>query len=158
MVPIKTKIHEADGIVNRYMLGSIGVGLLPIPLADLIILSSLQIKMLHRLANLYGIAFSKHLVKSLLASTLGGGVPLSISYRLVSLTKSVPVYGQMTGMISISLLGAASTYAIGKVFTQHFESGGTFLTFDPQQVADYYAEQYQKGLEKLKKSHTEIKP
>ncbi len=158
MLPIKTKIREADDITKKYMRRSIAVGLLPIPIVDLIILSSLQLKMLRRLCNLYDIAFSKHLGKSLIASTLGGGASLSISYGLVSLTKSVPVYGQTTGMISISLFGAASTYGLGKVFTQHFESGGTFLTFDPQQVATYYAEQFQKGIEKAKKSNAGIKP
>jgi uncharacterized protein (DUF697 family) len=158
MALVKTKIREADDIVNKYMLGSIGVGLLPIPLVDLIILSSLQLKMLHRLANLYGITFAKHLGKSLLASLLGGGASLSFSYSLVSLTKSVPLYGQTTGIISMSMFGGASTYAIGKVFTQHFESGGTFLTFDPQKVADYYAEQLEKGTEKVKKSSVGVKP
>ncbi|RKZ93690.1 MAG: GTPase [Candidatus Parabeggiatoa sp. nov. 1] len=158
MALIETKIREADNIVNKYMISSMGVGLLPIPLADLIILSSLKLKMLHRLANLYGIAFSKHLSKSLIASLLGGGASLSFSYGLVSLTKSVPLYGQLTGMISISIFGGASTYAIGKVFTQHFESGGTFLTFEPQKVADYYAEQFEKGIEKVKKSSVGIKP
>ena len=42
-------------------------------------------------------------------------------------------------------LAGASTYAVGKVFVQHFESGGTFLNFDPEDVRDYYAEQFEKG-------------
>jgi len=35
---------------------------------------------------------------------------------------------------------AASTYAIGKVFLQHFESRNTMLTSDPEKVRVYYAE------------------
>jgi hypothetical protein len=47
---------------------------------------------------------------------------------------------------------------MGKVFIQHFESGGTFLTFDPQQVRDYYAQQFEKGKEEVSKSFVGVKP
>ena len=34
---------------------------------------------------------------------------------------------------------AGAAYAVGKVFIQHFASGGTFLTFDPEKVRAHYA-------------------
>jgi len=40
-------------------------------------------------------------------------------------------------------LDAASTWATGKVFIRHFESGGTFLDFDPGKARAYYAEQFE---------------
>ncbi|MCP4106117.1 MAG: hypothetical protein GY749_11350 [Desulfobacteraceae bacterium] len=40
---------------------------------------------------------------------------------------------------------SASTYALGKIFIQHFASGGTFLTFDPEKVKAYYAEMFEDG-------------
>ncbi|MCI5165392.1 MAG: GTPase, partial [Candidatus Electrothrix sp. GM3_4] len=39
----------------------------------------------------------------------------------------------------------AVTYAVGKVFHQHFASGGTFLTFDPDKVREYYAQMLKEG-------------
>jgi len=36
------------------------------------------------------------------------------------------------------IVAGAATYAIGKVFVRHFASGGTFLTFNPEKVKDYY--------------------
>jgi len=42
-------------------------------------------------------------------------------------------------------VAGASTYAVGQVFIQHFESGGTFLDFDPEKVKGYFAEQFEKG-------------
>ncbi|MEK8015532.1 MAG: DUF697 domain-containing protein [Candidatus Parabeggiatoa sp.] len=150
MTPIETKANDANNIVNRYMLGSVAVGIVPIPIVDIAALSSLQVKMLHSLAKLYGVEFSKNIGKSLIASLLGSGIPFSLARNAASAAKSIPLYGQMTGMISMSILGGASTYALGKVFIQHFESGGTFLTFDPQKVKAYYAEQLEKGKEKLK--------
>jgi len=43
------------------------------------------------------------------------------------------------------VVSGAFTYAIGKVFIQHFASGETFLTFDPEKVRDYYTEMFEEG-------------
>jgi hypothetical protein len=42
-------------------------------------------------------------------------------------------------------VSGASTYAIYKVFVQHFESGGTFLDLEPAKVKSYFSEQFAKG-------------
>ena len=149
-----SRAEQANNAVTNYALGSILIGAIPVPVVDLVALSGLQLKMLHSLSKVYGVEFSEQLGKSLIASLVGGGVSLSVSSNLAGLVgrfaKAIPVYGTATGMISVSILGAASTYAIGKVFIQHFESGGTFLDFDPQRVRDYYARQFEEGKEKLK--------
>lgn len=149
---------KADGIVENYMLGALAVGLVPLPLVDMALLSGIQLKMLHRLAKLYDVEFSTQLGKSVIASLLGSGIPLSFSFNLRSLVRGIPLYGQAMGMISVSLFGGASTYAIGKVFVQHFESGGTFLTFDPKRVRDYYAQQFEKGKKEIKGNFVGIRP
>ena len=41
-------------------------------------------------------------------------------------------------------------YAMGQLFVQHFESGGTFLTFDPEKVRGHYAELFEEGKELAK--------
>ena len=159
MPEIDTTTARAETIVKRYMLGSLGVGLVPFPLVDMAALAGIQLKMLHSLANLYELEFSSQLGKSLIASLLGGGVPVSLSSQIARLAvHRIPVYGWVARLISISLFGGASTYAIGKVFIQHFESGGTFLTFDPHQVRDYYAQQFEHGKEEVGKSFAGIKP
>jgi hypothetical protein len=43
------------------------------------------------------------------------------------------------------LIYCDATYAIGKVFVKHFESGGTLLNFNVDKVKDYYNEQFKKG-------------
>ena len=158
MAATVTKTAEGDSIVKRYMLGAFAVGLVPLPLVDVAALSGVQLKMLHSLSNLYGVEFSSHLGKPMIASLLGGSIPVSLSSHVASLVKGIPVYGQLTGMVSRSIFGGASTYAIGKVFIQHFESGGTFLTFDPRQVSDYYADQFEKGRQEVRRSFVGIKP
>jgi uncharacterized protein (DUF697 family) len=158
MAQIKTKTNRADEIVEKHTVGSIFVGLVPFPWVDLVVLSGIQIDMLHSLTNLYDIEFSQNRGKSLLAALIGGCAPVSFSGNVFSWIKTIPVYGQLMGMASMSLFGGASTYAVGKVFIQHFESGGTFLTFEPQKVADYYAQQFKLGMAKVEKDGFGIKP
>jgi hypothetical protein len=43
-------------------------------------------------------------------------------------------------MIAQPTLSSACTYAVGKVFIQHFSSGGTFLTFSPARVREYFGQ------------------
>jgi len=158
MAQTEIKADEATRIVKKHMVGSMVVGLIPIPCVDLVALIGIQLKMLHRLANLYNIEFSKQKGKSLIASLLGGGIPVSLSGSVFSLVKGIPFYGQITGMISMSVFSGASTYAIGKVFTQHFESGGTFLSFEPKKVTEYYEQQFEIGKAKIQNRYAGIKP
>jgi hypothetical protein len=39
------------------------------------------------------------------------------------------------------------TYAIGRVFVQHYEMGGTLLDFDPDKTKAFFAEQFRVGKE-----------
>jgi len=158
MTNVQAKADQANAIVKNYMIGASAVGLLPLPLIDLAALTGIQLKMLHSLAKLYEVEFSKNRGKSLIAALLGGGVPLSLTSSVGSLTKIIPIYGSLVGMISLTVFAGASTYAIGKVFAQHFDSGGTFLNFDPQQVRDYYAKEFETGKVETSKSFAGIKP
>ena len=45
----------------------------------------------------------------------------------------------------MSVFSGASTYALGEVFREHFETGGTFLDFDPGRLKKYYQEKFEKG-------------
>ncbi len=139
---IKTGV---DKIVKNHVIGSMGVGLIPIPLVDLVALTGIQLNMLRKISNEYDIPFSKDKGKNLIAALMGGGLSIPIAATLTSLVKAVPVVGQTAGILAMPVTAGATTYAIGKVFTQHFASGGTFLNFDPEAVKEYYAEMLKEG-------------
>ncbi len=139
------KLAAANKVVRNYSIGSVAPGLIPIPMLDLLALTSVQLKMLHSLSNVYGVPFSKNLGKEAITGLVGGVVPVSMTPMTASLVKMIPLVGQVAGAISMGTLGGASTYAIGKVFTQHFESGGTFLSFDPEKVRAYFASALEEG-------------
>lgn len=139
--------HEtADHVLRQYTLGGMAVGLVPIPFVDLAALAALQLKMLHSLAGVYDIEFKADLGRSAIASLVGSTLSTGLSPALAaSLGKFIPGIGQTLSSGTAVLLNGAATYAIGKVFIQHFAAGGTFLSFDPEAVRDYFQTQLKEG-------------
>ncbi|OQX27299.1 MAG: hypothetical protein BWK80_05885 [Desulfobacteraceae bacterium IS3] len=158
MAEIASKADTAYKIVKKYMLGAAAAGLIPFPLIDMAALAGIQLKMLHSLSKIYDVEFSENIGKSLIASLLGGGIPLSFSFNIAGWLKAAPFYGFIGGILGTSVFGGASTYAIGKVFVQHFESGGTLLTFDPEKMRAYYTREFEKGKEEIRKNFAGVKP
>jgi uncharacterized protein (DUF697 family) len=123
-----------------------GAGLIPVPLVDLVAVSGVQLKMLADISKIYGVEFQEHRGKALIASLVGYIVPSSLSFGSVgSLLKAIPAVGALVGAPSMALFCGASTYALGKVFIQHFESGGTFLTFDLAKVKEHFQHEFAEG-------------
>ncbi|HEY8036300.1 MAG TPA: DUF697 domain-containing protein [Methylobacter sp.] len=135
----------AEDLVKKSMYASMAAGLVPVPIFDFLAVSAIQMEMLRRLSHVYGVTFMEGKGKNALAALIGGSFPTSVAPLVASLTKMIPLVGSTIGAISLPLVSGASTYAVGKVFIQHFESGGTFLTFDPEKVRAYYAEKFKEG-------------
>jgi len=129
-----------ESIIKKYMYLSMGAGLIPIPAIDMAAVLGLQLRMVAVLAGEYKQDFSHDKGKAFIASLVGGSVPAAGGPAIGSLIKRVPVIGQTIGVLAMPALAGASTYAVGKVFAQHFASGGTFLTFNPKAVARHYEE------------------
>lgn len=147
---------QAEEVVSSYMYGSAAAGLIPSPTIDLAAIGAIQLKMLHSLSKVYNVPFSKDIVKSIIAALLGslGAVGLTRA-GLASIVKLVPVIGNIASLFVLPAMAGAFTYAVGKVFVQHFEAGGTFLNFDPDSVKVYFAQQFEEGKLKINKVQSE---
>ncbi|MBW8727322.1 MAG: DUF697 domain-containing protein [Inquilinus limosus] len=128
-------------IVNSYMGWSAGAGLIPLPGIDLAAISGVQLKMVHALSKLYGLPFSRDAAKSVIGALVGGGSTYILAAPVGSIVKAVPVVGLIAGALTQPALAAATTYALGKVFIQHFETGGNLLNFNADDLRRYYSEQ-----------------
>lgn len=135
----------ADNIIRKRVYASVGAGFVPIPIFDILALSGIQIELVSRLARLYEIPFKKDIVKTAISALLGGVLPVAVTPVIASFVKLIPVIGYTTSAVTMSAAGGASTYAIGKVFVQHFESGGTLLNFNADKVKEYYNEKFKEG-------------
>ena len=135
----------ADKVIRNYALGSIVPSLIPVPMLDLVGVTAIQLKMLHSLSRTYDVPFKEEAGRSALAALIGGTASLGTSRIVSSAVKAIPFVGQITAAVTMPVINGGSTYAIGKVFKQHFESGGTFLTFDAAKVRAYFEEQLKAG-------------
>lgn len=154
-VTVEDKSAEAEELIRKHSYAAAGVGLIPIPWVDFIGLTAIQMKMLHQLSETYKIEFSEDRGKAIIGSLVSGFLPVAIAQPVASFLKAIPLIGQTTGAITMSILGGSTTYAIGRVFNQHFATGGTFLDLDPSKVKAYFKEQFEVGrkvTEEAKKS------
>jgi uncharacterized protein (DUF697 family) len=121
----------ASKLVDRFSLWSGAAGLIPIPLVDMAAVGGVQLQMLRRLSEIYGVPFSENRGKSILASLAGAVIPASTATTTAvgvgSLVKSLPGVGTAIGALTMPVFSAGATYVIGKVFIQHFASVGRCL-------------------------------
>ena len=145
--------RRADKIVQKHTLYAMGAGLVPVPLLDIAAVTAVQIDMLRQLAAQYNVdydhtkgkAFAAALVGSTFAR-IGASMAGSIFARVgASMLKSVPVVGTIFGGMSMSVLSGASTYAVGKVATDIFESGDDFLSADLDAARRAYQERFREA-------------
>jgi uncharacterized protein (DUF697 family) len=151
--------QQADALVRQHMRMALAVGLIPVPLVDLAALTALQLRLLSRLAQLYRVDFSDQLGKAAIGTLIGSGGSTLASAgvrRLIPHLAGLPFI--LVGATSTALFAGASTYAIGRVFIQHFASGGTFLTFDPERVRKFYEEALAQGRDEVQMSFAGVKP
>jgi len=122
----------AEKLVERFSLWSGAAALIPVPIVDLAAVGGVQVQMLRRISQIYGVPFSENIGKALTASVAGSMIPASSGIGAASIVKGIPVIGMAIGAIAMPVLSAGATYAIGMAFIQHFASGGTLLDFNPQ--------------------------
>ncbi|AMV71120.1 hypothetical protein JCM30471_29410 [Desulfuromonas carbonis] len=140
-----TRAEQAGPIIKNHMYMAAGLGVVPVPLVDLVGFMAVQYDMTKKIAGIYQVEFSKERVRSIVLSLLGSVLPVALTHTTASLLKFVPVLGTFATALSVSTLGTASTYAIGKVLVQHFETGGTLLDFDAVKMRDYFKQQFEVG-------------
>jgi len=140
--------EAASKLVDRFSLWSGAAGLIPIPFVDMAAVGGVQLQMLRRLSEIYGVPFSENRGKSVLASVAGAVIPASTATTTAvgvgSLVKSLPGVGTAIGALTMPVFSAGATYVIGKVFIQHFASGGTLLDFNPPDYREFIKAQKEK--------------
>lgn len=140
------KEQRARETVRRYMWWTAGGASIPVPLVDLVVVTGAQMKMLAELSGIYGLPFQKVRVKALVGSLVGFALQPALSTGLLSsVLKGIPGAGALLGTPGLVLVAGAYTWALGRVFIQHFESGGTLLDFDPEAVREHFRTQLAEG-------------
>ena len=151
--------EEASQLVDRFSLWSGAAGLIPVPLIDVAAVGGVQLQMLRKLSEIYGVPFTDNRGKSVIASLAGAIIPASTATTTAmtfgSLIKGMPGIGTAVGALTMPVYSAGATYVIGKVFMKHFASGGTLLDFNPPDYREFIKAQQERF---KRKSRPPIRP
>jgi len=148
------RCNEALHTIKNHAMAAMGIGILPAPGLDLLALTAVQLDLLRKLSGLYDVSFSNEAGKKVLGALLGSYLPLAVAAPIASVLKFIPGVGIAAGALAQSATAGATTYAVGKLFVQHFESGGTFLNFEPSEWKNKFHHHVQEGKDFLKKQTT----
>jgi uncharacterized protein (DUF697 family) len=140
------KEQQAHKTIKKYMWGAVGAAaLIPLPVLDFLAVSGVQLKMVAAISKIYDVPFEANCGKAVIGSLVGSLVPGAMSCgAALSVLKATPLINVFGGA-AMALISGATTWALGKVFIQHFESGGTFLDFNPDEVKEYFTAQFKEG-------------
>jgi uncharacterized protein (DUF697 family) len=129
--------EKADKVIQSSVIWSMGAGLIPIPLADMMAVTAIQIDMLKQVSAIYNQDFSEASFKNWIGTLTGSALSGAIKF--------FPGIGSIIGGVSMAVLAGSSTYAVGQVFLEHFEAGGSLQDFEVEKFKDFYAKQFEKG-------------
>jgi uncharacterized protein (DUF697 family) len=140
---------KAESAINYSMLLAGGVGIVPIPLVDFVGVTAIQLALIKQLSTIYGVEYTASASRRTISALIGGAVPAFGSMTVASWVKAIPVIGSVLGGSAMMLLSGASTYAVGHVFANNFEKGGTILDIQASQVKEQFKGYYETGKAKL---------
>lgn len=118
-----------------------------IPLVDLAMIPTLQVKLLQSLASLYGFQWDRRRAAEFFG-LLGVGVITGYGLRWAGrgLVKMIPVLGQTAGAVWGASSSAAVTYGLGKAACYYLARKSDGMAVDADALRHIYAEAFRRGV------------
>lgn len=137
--PEEQRDAKVKKLIKRYAAVSGGLGFIPVPVLDVASISSAQYAMIRDIAEIYGYESTKERTRVIVSSILGGSLPTVLAAAGGgSLVKSIPFVGTIAGAVLVPAMASAVTIALGRVFSEHFETGGTLLDIDADKLRAHF--------------------
>ena len=135
--------RRAEPAIIAHALAAGSIDLVPVPGVALPLVISVQARLCHTLARLYGQPLDRRNWTEI-GTALGAGFLARLGGR--QLIKLVPVYGSLLAAVTT----AASTYALGKVVGYYFGTLRQGASPDPEAIRRLYAQEFARGRERLR--------
>jgi len=138
--------EQAVTIINSYTGLATASAVIPVPVADVVAITGLQVTMIIHLGNAYGKTISRHTARSFVLAALAG----SAGMFLFSLIKTIPGVGSIIGGVSQMAIAGTITYSLGlavKYMLDHDkdlnkdEFGDAISKLDPEELKKKKEEQ-----------------
>jgi len=137
---------DAHDVIKTHVIAAMAVGLMPVPGVDMAGTIALQVRMVSKICEIYGVTIREKAAKTAVLSLVGGVLPVALAGTLVSSLKIIPGFGTLAGAAGASLLGGATTYAVGSVFQQHLATHDSLIDFDVDKMKTAMRTEFDAGL------------
>jgi uncharacterized protein (DUF697 family) len=116
------RLQLAFRIVDRHkMYAGLG-GLVPMPAVNVASVTAVNLRMVKVLSDLYGIAFERDKMRSIVLGLMGGATPTGLAAATATtLSFAAPLAGAF-GLVVSTVVAATLTRRIGLYFVERFES------------------------------------
>lgn len=147
----KETAESADEIIYNHLWFSAVPGFIPVPLLDIVAISAVQLDLVKQLCHFYKEDYDEQRGKAIVMALTGSAMSRITGYSARAVLKTVPIVGWVLGGAAMSLFAASSTYAIGQVFKEHLDTGGTLHNLNPDAFRQFYMQQLDKGKDMVSK-------
>jgi uncharacterized protein (DUF697 family) len=141
---------EADAIIRKRVYAAMALGLAPVAVLDLVGLFAIQTELVRALAKRHGVPFSQERARNLVGALLGSALPVALAPAAFSLLKTIPLIGMTVGAATMTIMGGAATFAVGRVFERHFAAGGSLADMEPGRLGKSFRSSYAEGKQYVK--------
>jgi len=145
--PTTNKLDQTEPIIKRHVIFAMGAGFIPIPVIDIAAVTAVQLDMIKQLCKIYDQDYNDTSGKAFVGAFASTTLARMSAHSIGSIFKAIPVIGSALGGATVAAFAGATTYAIGQVVAQHFDTGGSIFDFDSEELKDFYEEQVEKGKE-----------
>ena len=99
--PTEGRAERLEKLAKNHILASMGVGLIPFPLVDMVALFGIQLDLVKKLSVEYDVPFKQEIGKSIVSSLVGGFLPASLGSAIARFIKFIPIIGQSVGAVTM---------------------------------------------------------
>lgn len=142
---------QAKLVVREHMLLSAGSALIPEPILCTTAVTAAHIRMIDELSKLYEKPFDPKVAEVLLVAAAGGALSYCVlgqPFVRRALASFAPIILPIW-FLGGSVMAGTLTHFMGLAFIRHYESGGTYHTFDWEEFAHEFEGKL--GINRLKK-------
>ncbi len=132
---------KADKIIQRHVILSMGISVVPIPLIDIVLVCAIHHEMLKQLS----IAYNKNNYEQRNEAFISGIATASAAKLGSSLIKIIPGVGTVAGGLSSAVINGATTYALGRVTARFFHENIDIADIDLDLAKEFFKEEFEIG-------------
>ena len=138
--------EAADRLIRQYVVGASGAGFIYSPLINALAVAAMEVNMITDMAHIYDFPVPhKLIVYKVLISLAFSIAPVYFSTQAFALASGFTLVGYAAQVLLMGSTGGVSVYAVGKVFQEHYESGGTFLSSNNSILRKYFKDRFAEG-------------